>query len=77
MPEINFDNEATTVFEEIKDLPPLVYRKLFSNDEIVRQIFPIIFPEGTVLEMLINYFITKRETIYNTLARMALVNTVI
>lgn len=73
MPEINFDNEAETVFDEIKDLPPLVYRKLFDNEEIIRQIFPIIFPEGTVLEMLSDYFLSKRETIYNTLARKALV----
>ena len=71
MPEINFDNESRTVFEEIKDLPPLVYRKLFGNEEIIRQIFPIIFPEGTVLEMLSNYFLSKRESIYNTLARKA------
>lgn len=75
MPEINFDNEATTVFEEIKDLPPLVYRKLFGNEDIIRQIFPIIFPEGTVLEMLSDYFLSKRETIYNTLARMASIHT--
>lgn len=77
MPEINFDNEAVTVFEEIKDLPPLVYRKLFGNGEIIRQIFPIIFPEGTVLEMLSDYFLSKRQTIYNTLARMASVYTTI
>ena len=77
MPEINFDNEAVTVFEEIKDLPPLVYRKLFGNEEIIRQIFPIIFPEGTVLEMLSDYFLSKRQTIYNTLARMTSVYTTI
>ena len=71
MPEINFDNESRTVFEEIKDLPPLVYRKLFGNEEIIRQIFPIIFPDGTVLELLSDYFLSKRESIYNTLARKA------
>ena len=75
MPEINFDNEARTVFEEIKDLTPLVYRKLFGNEEIIRQIFPIIFPEGTVLEMLSDYFLSKGETIYYTLSRKASVYT--
>ena len=77
MPEVNFDKDAQTVFGEIKDLPPLVYRKLFSNEEIIRQIFPIIFPEGTVLNMLCDYFLSKKETIYNTLARLASIHTVV
>ncbi len=70
MPEINFDNESEKVFEEIKDLPPLVYRKLFDNSEIIKQIFPIIFPEGKVLNMLQAYFKTKRDVVYQKLARV-------
>ena len=70
MPEVNFDINAQVVFEEIKYLPPLVYRKLFSNEEIIRQIFPIIFPQGTVLDLLFNYFSAKQEAIYQNLARM-------
>ncbi len=72
MPEINFDNNAQTVFDEIKDLPPLVFRKLFNNTEVIRQIFPIIFPQGKVLNMLYDYFESKKETIYHNLARMAI-----
>lgn len=68
MPEINFDLNAEVVFNEIKDLPPIIYRKLLSNDDVKQQIFPIIFPENKVLNMLCDYFLSKNETIYHTLA---------
>ena len=67
MPEINFDKNANVAFEEIKNLPPIVYRKLLTNKDIIEQIFPIIFPNGDVLELLSTYFATKRERIYDTL----------
>lgn len=73
MPEINFDNNAEVVFEEVKDLPPIIYRKLFNNLEIRRQIFPIIFPKNTVLDMLCDYFFSKTEQIYRTLAELIVV----
>ena len=66
MPEINFDVNASVVFEEIKDIQPSVFRKLFENDELKQQIFPIIFPEKIVLKMLKDYFGTKSEPIYKT-----------
>ncbi|MBR5470059.1 MAG: hypothetical protein IKU78_06285 [Paludibacteraceae bacterium] len=69
MPEINFDKNAEIVFDEIKDISPSVYRKLFANQEIVDQIFPIIFPEGVVLDMLKKYFQYKNQPIYLTLTR--------
>ena len=68
MPEINFDNNAKIVFKEIKDLNPNIYRKLLNNDEILKQIFPIIFPTNTVLGLLHDYFRSKEEPIYQTLA---------
>lgn len=70
MPEINFDNNANVVFEEVKDLQPCIYRKLFNNLEIREQIFPIIFPNNIVLNMLYDYFFSKKETIYQTLAEL-------
>ena len=73
MPEINFDNNASVVFEEIKDLPPIVYRKLLNNMEIRKQIFPIIFPKHTVLDMLCDYFFSKRDKIYQTLGELLVV----
>lgn len=73
MPEINFDNNATAAFEEIKDLPPAIYRKLLNNFEIRQQIFPIIFPNNTVLNMLYKYFLSKQEKIYQTLAKLIII----
>lgn len=68
MPEINFDLNAHEVFEEIKNLPPMIFRKIFNNQEIIQQIFPIIFPKGDTLHLLIEYFRAKEEKIYETLA---------
>lgn len=68
MPEVNFDMNADDVFEEIKDLPPSVYRKLLENEEIVGQIFPILFPENKVLNMLYGYFEGKNLPIYSNLS---------
>lgn len=68
MPEVNFDIQADNVFAELKNLPTNTYRKLFDNEEVIKQIFPIIFPEGTVLNMLANYFDEQEDKIYHTLA---------
>ncbi|MBR1626867.1 MAG: hypothetical protein IJ681_06955 [Bacteroidales bacterium] len=67
MPEINFDKNATAVFNEIKDLSPTVYRKLFTNNDIIKQIFPIIFSENKVLWLLYDYFKQQDGQIYITL----------
>lgn len=67
MPEINFDKNATIVFNEIKDISPSIFRKLFTNENIIKQIFPIIFPEKKVLELLYNYFKQQEGQIYKTL----------
>lgn len=67
MPEVNFDLKANEVFEEIKDLPPNIFRKILNNQEVIEQIFPIIFPTGETLELLEEYFREKTTTIYATL----------
>lgn len=68
MPELNLDLDCNVVFEEIKNLKPITYRKLFTNDDIKEQILPILFPEWNVLRKLKDYFNTKHETIYYNLA---------
>lgn len=72
MPEVNFDLQAEKVFEEIKGVSPVVYRKLFENKEIIEKIFPILFPENKVLKKLEDYFYseykTNNQTIYKTLS---------
>lgn len=69
LPEINFDKEADKSFEEIKDLSPGIFRKLFSNEKIYNEIVLTLFPEKKTLQMLLNYFETKKETIYKTLVK--------
>lgn len=69
MPEINFDKNENTVFNEIKDLPPNIYRKLFTNEDIIKQIFPIIFPENRVLQLLDDYFKQQEGQVYKTLRK--------
>lgn len=68
MPEVNFDMNAEAVFEEIKDMSPAIYRKLFENEDIIEQILPIIFTTGRVLKKLKEHFYAKRDKqIYETL----------
>ena len=66
-PEINFDIEPEQSFEEIKDLSPSIYRKLFDNEELYKEIVLTIFPEKKTLILLKEYFETKEKKIYKTL----------
>lgn len=68
LPEINFDLDAIHTFEEIKDIEPYVFRKLFTNEEIFNYIILTLFPEKKTLKLLYKYFSIKPETIYKTLA---------
>lgn len=68
MPEVNFDANADKAFEELKDLSPYIYRKIFENDDIIEQIFPIIFASGEVLRKLDDYFKSKDKEVYNNIA---------
>ena len=67
MPEINFDKNPDDSFEEIKDLPPQVYRKLFDNEYLYNEIVLTIFPEKKVLKLLSHYFEQQEQKIYKTL----------
>lgn len=66
-PEVNFDKKPEHSFEEIKDLSPSIYRKLFDNEELYKEIVLTIFPEKKTLDLLKNYFETKDKKIYKTL----------
>ena len=70
MPEINFDNEATETYKELITVVPSVFRKIFENQEIRSQILPILFPNGQVLTMLKQFFLSRPEAIYQNLAKM-------
>ncbi len=54
--DVNFDNSAEEIFEEIKDMQPNVYRKLFDNGAIVKDFFPVLFPEKRTLKLLQRHF---------------------
>ena len=52
MPEVNFDKVSSETMKELSEIKPLVFRKLFDNEELVKTIFPIIFPDKIVLRKL-------------------------
>jgi hypothetical protein len=70
MPSINLDENAHNTFEEIKDIEVSTFRKLLNNEAICKEIFPILFPDHTVLQLLHTYFVEKESqgSIYKTLA---------
>ncbi|HOP50908.1 MAG TPA: hypothetical protein PK887_09830 [Ignavibacteriales bacterium] len=68
LPEINFDLDAWLTFEEIKDLQPLIYRKLFSKEEIFNEIVLTLFPQKLTLNLLLGYFQKQEKSIYKSLA---------
>lgn len=68
LPEINFDADSVHTFEEIKDLRPIIFRKLFESEEIFEQIVLTLFPEKKTLILLRDYFLTQPQPIYQVLA---------
>ncbi|MDR1911992.1 MAG: restriction endonuclease [Helicobacteraceae bacterium] len=68
MPSVNFDENAENSFEEIKKLSVFVFRKLFNNGEVCREILPILFPGNKTLHLLREYFCEQRKTIYANIA---------
>lgn len=67
-PEINFDLDATHTFEEIKDLKPPIFRKLFDNEQVFDEILLTLFPHKQTLRLLYGYFLSKDKPIYKNLA---------
>ena len=61
LPEINFDIDAQDTFQEIKDLSPSVFIKLFANKGLY-DILKTIFPSGEVLKLLTEHFEEKSKT---------------
>ena len=73
LPEINFDINPQVSFEEIKDLKPIIYRKLFSNSDL-DNFLSVLSPEKRTLNLLNEYFRFKYGngdgTIYKTLSEL-------
>lgn len=75
LPEINFDSNPQDSFDEIKDLKPIVYRKLFSNSDL-DSLLCVLFPEKLTLNLLNEHFQKMHQngngTIYKTLSNLCL-----
>lgn len=71
-PETNFDIDSKRSFEEIKDLTPSYYRKIFQSDTIFDEIVLTLFPEKKTLRLLLAYFKSKasEKMIYQTIASL-------
>lgn len=69
-PETNFDIDAENSFDEIKDLSPIIYRQIFKDDTIFKEIILTLFPEKKTLQLLLDYFRSKasEKIIYRTVA---------
>jgi Holliday junction resolvase-like predicted endonuclease len=69
-PETNFDIDAENSFEEIKDLSPSLYRRIFQDDTLFNEIILTLFPEKKTLRLLLDYFRSKaaEKIIYRTIA---------
>ncbi len=69
LPSLNFDENPSESFQEIKDLAPSVYRKLLDNDGIFNLVL-ILFLEQKVLKRLAEHFRQQQQnkTIYQQLA---------
>lgn len=66
LPELNFDLNHQEAFDEIKVIKPLLFEKIFKNNEILDEIFPIIFPENKTLVLLSKYFDEKSSCLSGT-----------
>jgi hypothetical protein len=64
MPSINFDDNAITTFNEIKCIEISVFRKIFNNKTICKEILSILFPRNETLKLLSEYFLQKKNSIY-------------
>ncbi|MDD3436407.1 MAG: hypothetical protein PHC64_04555 [Candidatus Gastranaerophilales bacterium] len=67
-PEINFDKNAVESFNEIKDIKPIYWLKFFDNEEIIKEIIPVIFPQKKTLFLLKDFFKQNhKQKVYKTL----------
>jgi len=69
LPEVNMDKDAKASFEEIKDVKIKFWRKLIENADLWEKgIMRVLFPEGTTLKMIAQYFNTQEMVPYHELA---------
>jgi len=72
-PEFNFDISPQESFEEIKNLSNNEWQKILSNEKIINEVFPVVFPENITLKLIYEEFKKQYEMspkikVYATLA---------
>jgi len=72
LPEVNFDDNPKESFEEIKDLSPTIFMKLFENEQLFEEIILTLFPQKKTLFLLQKYFqeLASEQTRYRTLVNL-------
>jgi len=69
VPEIDFDKTPKESFEEIKELEIRYWRKLLENEKLWEEgIIKAIFRKGDTLKLLLEFFESKGDTPYQSLA---------
>jgi len=68
LPDINFDLSPDASFNEIKDLPLNIYKRLFNEPRIASQILPLIFPTGQTLVLLLAHLKKQNSAIAQNIA---------
>jgi len=69
LPEINFDETPERSFHEIKDLELRNWRKILENEKLWKEgVIKAIFPNGTTLEILLEFFKNQNTTPFKKLA---------
>jgi hypothetical protein len=66
LPDINFDKKPQISFEEIKDLEPRIFQKLFSNHDLC-EVMNVLFPEKATLKLLEEYFYSEFQSRHRTI----------
>jgi hypothetical protein len=71
VPEIDFDKTPKESFEEIKELEIRYWRKLLENEKLWEEgIIKAVFRKGDTLRLLLEFFESKRDTPYQSLANL-------
>ena len=63
-PNINFDVDAEKNFNEIKNISPSIWSKIFENGEIQKEILPVMFPTNNILNQLCKHYRQKSDGRY-------------
>ena len=55
-PDTNFDLDPTSTLSEIKNLDPILFKKIFENRDLFRSTIENIFPSRATLKLLLTFF---------------------